>query len=39
MVRKTKVQSQVKSCQRLKNMVLDTSFLNIQPYKLQIKDM
>ena len=36
MVRETGVQSQVKSYQRLKKMVLDTALLNTQQYKLQI---
>ena len=37
MVRETGVQSQVESYQRLKKMVLDTSLLNIQHYKVCIK--
>ena len=38
MVWETWVQSQVESYQRLKKMVLDTSLLNIQQYKVRIKD-
>ena len=34
---KTEVQSQVKSYQRLKKMVLDTTLLNTQCYKVRIK--
>ena len=37
MVRETWVQSQVVSYQRLKIMVLDTSLLNTQQYKVRIK--
>ena len=37
MVRKTWVQSQVKSYQRLKKMVLDATLLNTQYYKVRIK--
>ena len=36
-VRETGVQSQVKSYQRLKKMLLDAALLNIQHYKVQIK--
>ena len=39
MVLETGVQSQVKSYQRLKKMVLDTAFFNTQHYKLRIKGM
>ena len=37
MVRKTGVQSQVESYQRLKKMVLDAALLNTQHYKVWIK--
>ena len=37
MVRETRVQSQVKSYQRLKKMVRDAALLNPQHYKLWIK--
>ena len=37
MVQETGVQSQVKSYQRLKKMVLDAAMLNIQHYKVQLK--
>ena len=37
MVQETRVQSQVKSYQRLKKMVLDTALLNTQHYKVSIK--
>ena len=37
MVRKTAVQSQVESYQRLKKIVLDAALLNIQHYKVRIK--
>ena len=37
MVLETTVQSQVESYQRLKKIVLDTSLLNTQHYKLRIK--
>ena len=37
MIRETAVQSQVESYQRLKKMVLDTSLLNTQHYKVRIK--
>ena len=37
MVQKTGVQSRVESYQRLKKMVLDTTLLNIQHYKVRIK--
>ena len=37
MVQKTGVQSQVESYQRLKKMVLDTTLLNTQYYKVRIK--
>ena len=37
MARETKVQSQFASYQRLKKMVLDTSLLNTQYYKVYIK--
>ena len=37
MARKTRVQSQVKSYQRLKKMVLDNSLLNTQNYKVWVK--
>ena len=37
MVRETRVQSQVESYQRRKKMVLDTSLLNTQYYKVRIK--
>ena len=37
MAQETWVQSQVKSYQRLKKMVLDASLLNTQHYKVQIK--
>ena len=37
MVRETGVQSQVKSYQRLKKMVLDATLLNPQHYKVQSK--
>ena len=37
MAQETGVQSQVKSYQRLKKMVLDASLLNIQHYKVGIK--
>ena len=37
MIRKTGVQSQVESYQRLKKMVLDISLLNTQHYNLRIK--
>ena len=37
MARETWVQSQVESYQRLKKMVLDTSLLNTQHYKVSIK--
>ena len=38
MVWETRVQFQVESYQRLKKMVLDTSLLNTQHYKVLIKD-
>ena len=38
MARETWVQSQVESYQWLKKMVLDASLLNIQQYKVGIKD-
>ena len=37
MVRKTGVQSQIESAQRLKKMVLDAALLNTQHYKVRIK--
>ena len=37
MVQETGVQSQVELYQRLKKMVLDSSLLNTQHYKVQIK--
>ena len=37
MVLETRVQSQVKSYQRLKKMVLDTALLNTQHYNVWIK--
>ena len=37
MVRKTGVQSQVESYQRLKKMVLDATLLKTQHYKIRIK--
>ena len=37
MVRATRVQSQVESCQRLKKMVLDPSLFNSKHYKVRIK--
>ena len=37
MARETWVQSQVKSYQRLKKMVLDATLLNTQHYKVRIK--
>ena len=37
MIRETGVQSQVESYQRLKKMVLDTTLLNTQHYKVRIK--
>ena len=36
-IQETRVQSQIKSYQRLKKLVLDTSLLNTQHYKVQIK--
>ena len=36
-VRKTRVQSQVESYQRLKKLGLDTALLNTQNYKVRIK--
>ena len=36
-VQETRVQSQVESYQRLKNMVLDAALLNTQHYKVSIK--
>ena len=38
MVWETGVQSQVESCQKTKKMVLDAALLNIQHYKVRIKD-
>ena len=38
MVWETGVQSQVKSYQRIKKMVLDAALLNTQQYKVRIKD-
>ena len=38
MIRETRVQSQVESYLRLKNMVLDAAMLNTQRYKIRIKD-
>ena len=37
MIRKTEVQSQIESYQRLKKMVLDAPLLNTQNYKARIK--
>ena len=37
MVRKTRVQSQVESYQRLKKMLLDAALLSSQHYKVKIK--
>ena len=37
MIQETGVQSQIRSYQRLKKMVLDTSLLNTQHYKVRIK--
>ena len=37
MVWETRVQSQIKSYQRLKKMVLDSTLLNTQNYKVRIK--
>ena len=37
MAQKIRVQSQVKSYQRLKKMVLDATFLSTQHYKVRIK--
>ena len=37
MARESGVQSQVESYQRLKKMVLDTSLLNTQQYKVRVK--
>ena len=37
MVQETGVQSQVETYQRLKKMVLDTSLLNAQHYKVRFK--
>ena len=37
MIRETRIQSQVESYQKLKNIVLDAALLNTQHYKVRIK--